>query len=177
VILISTFLSHSSMCSLMGAIMISCLVFILDYSLVISLRSMPNWCNVSSTSSFLLIYLTIHLLISSSENSNESLKSVAHETFNTSSFYSNLFLDKSIVSSNKIGSSSSFLRSKSLKKRSPLLLFTTSNSFIISLKFFILFNQQELIYFIQMLEGRFCSFLCISLKLETLVKNVPIASL
>jgi hypothetical protein len=137
---------------------------------------MPNWCNVLSTSSFLLMYLTSHLSFSSSENSIESMNSLAHATFNISICSNNFSFHESIVSINKLGPSSSFVRSTSLKKRSPLLFFTTSNSFIISLKLFIHFNQQALIYFIPMFEGIFCSLMWISLRLETLDENVPTLS-
>jgi len=87
------------------------------------------------------------------------MNSLAHATFNASSFSSNFSLDKSIVSINKFGPSIYVMRSTSLKKMSPLLFFTESSSFNIPLKHFILFNQHALI-----------------LKLETLAENVPTMS-
>jgi len=154
VILIRDFLNHSSMYSLMGANTISWLVFILNNSFSMSLRSIPNWCNISSSSSFMLMYVTIQISIASLENSIKSVNSLANATFNISSCSNNCYLVESIVSINKLGPLSSFVILTNLKKRSHLLFFTTSNSFMSSLKNFILFNQQRLICFIGMFEGR-----------------------
>jgi hypothetical protein len=132
---------------------------------------------VSSTSSFLLMYLTSHLSIYSSENSIDSVNSFSHATFNTLSWSSNFSLDESIVSINRLGPSSYFMRLTIFKYKSSLLFFKAFSPFIISLKFVILFNQHALICVIRIFKGRFFSLLGILFKIETLAENVPTTSL
>jgi hypothetical protein len=159
--------------SLITAIVISCLVFISNNSFSISVKSILDWCNVSSISSLLCMNQTSHISTSSSKNSFESLNSFAYATFNASSYFDTCSFDEIIVSINKLGPFNSLVRSTSFRNVSPLLILTTSNSYNNSLKHLILLIQRAFICFNRILEGRFCSLMCVSL-LKLLLQTFPL---
>jgi hypothetical protein len=103
VILTNAFVNYSSIYSIIEATIILCLVIISNNSFSNPLKSILNWCNMSSISAFLFMCQTNNISASSSKNSTESLNSFSHATFKASSCCNSCSLDKSTISINKLG--------------------------------------------------------------------------